>query len=291
MAFLTTAFTGWHTVAVPRGGTVRKAKIAGAQFDTVFATTDTTPLSASFPAQWSEKVLMWATYDDGLQAGSVAFATSDVMAITLRRREKGTGEWVEIYRKSIRPDVIEDFNFVIYDVSAKAGITYEYAFVPILSGSEGAMTIQEVTSEFKGLWICGAGAQYSTDMNVKVRTDRNFSGNAVPTIGRKFPYFVSYGQSNYDTGVITGAFAPFDAEQCKYIFDGSTQWRERLIDFLSDRKPKVIKTWDGRLWIASISPVISTEGGRLPTMTINFTQIADSNDMATLNAYGFMKEE
>lgn len=291
MAFLSTAFLGSHTVAVPRKVAINKAVIGDAQFDTVFATTDTTPLSASFPAQWSESILMWATFDESLAGGSIDFVTSDVMAVAIRRREKGTGAWTEVYRKRIEAGAIEDFKFVLYDVSARAGVTYEYAFVPILVGSEGAMAVQEVKCEFKGLWIYGASVHYHTDLNVRVKIERNFSGNEVTTLGRRYPYYVSYGQSNYDSGSISGVFAPYDEGQCKYILPASTLWRERLIDFLSDRKPKVIKTWDGRLWVAGITPSVSQEDGVAPVTSISFIQIAASDDMTSLSAYGFIKEE
>lgn len=291
MAFIHTAFIGSPTVAMPRKTGMRKVTIGDAKFDTVFATKDVTPLSASFPAQWGENILMWATFDENLTGGSMDFAMADVMAVAIRRREKGTGAWTEIYRKRIEDMEDGNFKFILYDISARAGVTYEYAFVPILIGSEGVMDVQEVKCEFKGLWICGDTAHYHTDMNVKIKTDRNFSGNGVTTLGRRFPYYISYGQSNYDTGTITGVFAPYDDIHCRYVLPGSALWREQLMDFLSDRKPKVIKTWDGRLWVAGITSSISQEDGIAPVTTIGFTQITSGDDTETLKAYGLIKEE
>lgn len=286
IAFSGVDFSGCRSVS----SDMKSVYISGGKVDSLYITKDINEsIIPEDDTPWTKDTIVHARFNETLIGGNIDVLLSDTSAIVIRRREKGTSMWTEIFRKTISGE--KDFQFSIYDTSARSGVTYEYAFTPVLPGQEGAMTITEAACKHDGVFIIGAGDSYYTDAGVSLNVDRSFDAQTITTIGRRYPLFASFGKHNYDTGTISGIFAIFDKERCTYRFDGSALWREKLIQFLSDGMPKIIKTWDGRIWVACIMSPISVDSGRTQRISMRFEQIASPSDTQMLRQFSLIHQE
>ena len=75
-----------------------------------------------------------------------------------------------------------------------------------------------------------------------------------------------------------------------YDQDGSHLFRRKVDDFLVDGKPKILKDFEGCIWLVDIINGIQISGEKLPnqpTHTIPWVEIGDVNNGSDLYKYGF----
>ena len=168
------------------------------------------------PTEWDFDTIMDANFENNIGAGTLSEITKDITSIRIKRREKGTFDWVTI--KEVPISGIDDFSFVFTDNLASNFTQYEYAYVPVIEQTEGNYTIEEVYSKFKGVFICDVNTIYkfyadieygSTDSVQKIGTYEpstlksisfpsmyiGFSGLDLPSIARTCDSIVMFPSS------------------------------------------------------------------------------------------------
>ena len=201
------------------------------------------------PVGWTENTLMNADFSGNASAGNVDEIATDVTGVRIKRRIKGTFDWMTIREISVSKP--EDMSFVIMDNLNVNNVEYEYAFVPMRQEVEGNYIIESIVSKFNGVFIC--------DINtvIKFKAGVEYSNNdAVQQIGvlqpynRQYPIIVSNSIINYQTGSIGGWVLPENFEE-NYNIDRAEIVKERKIitDYLQNKKPKIIKDYNGNAWL------------------------------------------
>ena len=108
--------------------------------------------SSIVPTDWDVNTLMNADFAGNTSAGNVAQVASGVTSVRVKRRIKGTFDWITI--REIPVSKPEDMSFVITDNLNAYNVEYEYAFVPVMEDVEGSYIIESILSKFEGVFIC-----------------------------------------------------------------------------------------------------------------------------------------
>jgi hypothetical protein len=232
--------------------------VFGCEADDLFATSSLLPYSTEIPGDWDIHTLLHAAFNDSLLAGNINFYLNEIRVLRLKRRAKGTLKWLTLYEQEISN--VGDLNLVWYDISARSGVSYEYTIVPVFDHVEGALFSNEIASDFRGLFIMDKDSIFTAHLDVKIIENRNKPCAVVTTINRKYPFVVSNGMNNYDSGSVSAQFVEYDPGNNVWDIDGARRYVRNLKDFLYSGNAKILKYEDGRMWLISVSsPQISDD--------------------------------
>lgn len=230
----------------------------------------------TIPATWDYNTAIHAYFENNLNGGNVGFILSQVSSIKVKRRVLNTFEWVTLFE--IPVSSIEDLYFERFDKYAQSGVIYEYSLVPVINGVEGTAYNNSVLSEFDGIFIIEKDRAFNTFVEVDMQEQKNKPNAVINTIDRKYPYVVNNGQNNYYSGTVSGAFIQFDHDVCQFKVDKGWEYREDLMDFLQNGKPKILKHYDGRMRLISIVDNPTESASEHPdkaVTTFNWVEIGD----------------
>ncbi len=170
-------------------------------------------------------------------------------------------QWLTLYSTPITQ--ASDMDFTYIDFLNQYGKKYQYALVPVLAQDQSGVVVQieggytvsdNVDSIFDGVYIADqtnvervkAGVGYGNiDMNQGV-------GSITP-IGSKYPIVITNSQNQYHNGSIRGKIVPND-----FYSNGNlsridmVNKRDELEQFLTNKRAKIIKDWNGKMWLVMI---------------------------------------
>jgi len=213
-------------------------------------------VSFSYTSQiptWDYSTILNCDYADGVNAGNVDFTLGQLTAIRIRRRKSGDFTWVTI--KEIPINSQNDLTAVTLDYFVPSGETFEWALVPILNGgTEGNYIISSLTTKFDGVFIADNTATYKlyTDVGYGTRTSVQAVGTLQP-IGSKYPVVIKNSQVDYQSGSVSAQILNTDFSETRVLDRLGIIKTTDLIDaFLKNGQPKVLKDWNGNIWLIII---------------------------------------
>ncbi len=297
MIFSGTTFTGCrHTLDATATNItgMTRLTVKKAVFDDLFITKNTAgEYTLNIPEIWDYDTVLHAEFNGDLFAGNTKFTTETVSHLRIKRREKGSFDWLTLYELPIAKE--EDFHFIKYDRLARSGVEYEYAIVPSKNGTEGNMNVSSILSAFEGIFIIDSAQIFHTILNVDPPSPaRRKDSNVVSTLDGKYPYTVANSALNYDTGSLSATFIEEDASPQGFNAANGWRYRQRFKDFLFNGKPKILKYGDGRMWLAAISgDITETANGHEQNVITTFTwnECGDAENNRDLFNAGFTDVE
>lgn len=269
-------------------------KVQNGIFDHFNVSRDTSfDYSSIIPTDWDVNTLMNASFAGNASAGNVAQVASGVTSVRVKRRIKGTFDWITI--REIPVAKPEDLSFVITDNLNAYNVEYEYAYVPMTEDVEGSYIIESILSKFEGVFICDIDTVFKFYAGVEYDTN-----DAIQQVGvfqpfnRKYPIVVSNSIMQYQTGGIGGWVLPEDYEDT-HVFDRSKIVKEKevLLNFLTNKKPKILKDMNGNNWLVYFTgnPSVTYDnnyGQGMLKVSANWTEVGDSNDKTDLYENGLI---
>lgn len=209
----------------------------------------------------------------------------------------------------------ETYHYRLVPVTIQGGTAIEY--------EERASTSEPITAVFDGVFICDGEVSIRLYGSVEYgNMDINQEAGVHATLGNKYPIVVMNGQSVYRTGEVSGLILPDDfgkitsqlvtennvhciaGDNCHTI--GAIEYtnrsemkrveldrhamvekRKEIEDFLTNKRPKVVKDWNGNMWLVIFTenPSITFDsnwGMGMATISGSWTEIGDpynENDM------------
>ena len=265
-------------------------KIANGVFDQLYATSEALSYSTTIPSIWNFYTIMDAKFNGNLLAGNIDFAVSEVDSLRIKRRIKGTIPWIILHEQAV--STASDLIIAYYDITNRANTTYEYAIVPVFDQVEGAFYISEVTTNYQGLFIVDKDNVFSTELDVQISEKRNKPRSIITPLNRKYPYVISNGTSNYDSGSVSAEWLEYDSDSDAWDITGGRDFVVAFKDFLNDGLPKLLKYEDGRMWLIDISSseiADSEDEMHLQIHTsFDWTEIGDCDSADDLYVNGFL---
>ena len=269
-------------------------KIQNGIFDHFNVSRDTSfDYSSIIPTDWDINTLMNADFAGNVSAGNVGQLATGITSIRVKRRIKGTFDWITI--REIPVSKLEDLSFVITDNLNAYNVEYEYAYVPVMEDVEGSYIIESILSKFEGVFIC------DVDTVFKFYAGVEYDGNdVVQQVGvfqpynRKYPIIVSNSVMQYQTGGVGGWILPEDYEDT-HVFDRSKIVKEKevLLNFLMNKKPKILKDMNGNNWLVYFTgnPSVTYDnnyGQGMLKVSAKWTEVGDPNDKTDLYENGLI---
>lgn len=213
-----------------------------------------------------------------------------------------SGTWLTLHSQPITQASDMDFTFI--DFTNQYGKTYKYALVPLLTQTqsgvevevEGGYTVSsEVQSIFDGVFIADSTGSQKCKANVGYgNVDMNQVVGSITPIGAKYPIVITNSQNQYHNGSISGTIVPDD-----YYFNGNlsridmVNKRNELEQFLTNKRAKIIKDWNGNIWLVMIMDNVSCTfnnnyGMGIVNFSTSWVEVGDPTNQQDLQATGLI---
>lgn len=286
---------------------VRRVTLRNADFDYLNVTRNIlNDLPTSIPVEWASSTIMNSDFNS-LNAGNLEFLSDAISRLVVQRsRTDGAdNSWITLFEIPIENQ--SELSFVVNDFTNVSGATYVYRIVPILEqdgievegiGSES----EEVESVFDGVFICDtesfvklyAGVQYGTMETTQIT-------GVHQTLNNKYPIIVTNSKTGYKTGSVSGTIlnkdygeinpetnTPFNLDSKKII-----QRRKEIEDFITNKKPKILKDMDGNCWMVIFTDNVGYEffnawGKSLGNMSMSWTEVGNPESERDLRRTGLI---
>ena len=245
------------------------------------------------PADWDFNTVMDAGFNGDINAGNVDNLAANVTSVRIKRRIKGTFEWITL--REIPISSPNDLSFIITDNLNAYNVEYEYAWVPMTNDVEGNYIIESILSQFQGVFICDVNNIFKLQAGVEYNNnDANQQVGVFQPYNRKYPVIVSNSLINYQTGTISSWVLPEDFEDSKSLDRLEiTKEKEAILKFLMNKKPKIIKDTNGNNWLVYFTgnPSMSYNnnyGQGMVKVNAEWTEVGDPNDKTDLYENGLI---
>ena len=236
-------------------------KLENGIFSHWYVTKDvTSPYSSQEPTIWDYLTVMDANFNGTLQAGNVEYLIENIEGIKIKRRIVGEYDWITIkYIDAVQLE--QSLSFTVNDYLNQSEVEYEYALVPVIQGIEGNYVSNTINSKFNGVFICDLDTIYKFYADVSYGASQRVQKVGVfEPLGRKYPVVVSNALLNYETGSFEGMILNDDFIKTRALNNiAMIKERKSLLDFLNNKKAKILKDWNGNYFLMMIvdSPKIS----------------------------------
>ena len=226
--------------------------------DNMDTTSDTTRVySRNFPT-WDYYTKINCNFNGNLNGGNISMLLSTLEGIKVKRRLSGTFEWITLYFSQATD--VGSLSFIYDDKYCPNGLYFDYAVVPVLTGSiEGDYIINANNkSSFDGCFICDKDSIFKLYNACSYPTITNsLTAGILTPIGRRYPILVYNTENNFESGTFSGNLLGYDFEDTRRIDRADVQ--EQTNDyktFIHNRKPKILKDWNGKIQLIGVTGAI-----------------------------------
>lgn len=274
-------------------GIFNQVEIYRAIYDHIDISNDTTITSNIPPTQWDFGTILDCNFNGNISGGTIKDFSSGITQVRVKKRKVGEFDWQIIKTYDISSS--EDLSFVFNDYLTATDTEYEYAYVPVFGSVEGQYAISTVMSQFDGVFVCDANTIFKFNMGVEYgSTDIVQQVGAFTVLGRKYPIVMSNGLANYQTGQLSGLVLPEDYEDTRTIDRiAITRRRNKLMEFLTNKKPKIIKDRNQNQWLVIIqSPstsYLNNYGQGIVSASMQWIEIGDAESNKDLAKAGLIE--
>lgn len=256
------------------------------------------------PTEWNNDTIMNASFVNSTNAGNLDYVTNEVSKILVKRREVGVlnSPWIILFEIPVINS--EGLSFNIRDYFNANDTMYEYALVPVLQQEQSGITVEvegryevtdQVMSQFDGVFICSRDNYYKLYAGVQYDSMTTTQLTGVhETLGSKYPIVVTNSNTAYHTGGVTGTILNKDYNTT-HTFDRKkiVEARNELEQFLTDKKPKIIKDWNGNIWLVIFTDNLDTSyanewGMGMADVTGRWTEVGDPTNEEDLRYAGMI---
>ena len=229
---------------------------------------------------WDYDTRFYAKFQGNLMAGNVDYTADTVSSVRIKRRKNNEHTWFTMFEIPIETN--DDFQFELTDRYAQGSQDYYYALIPVIENVEGNINKNSITSEFNNYFILDRNISYPIIFNTNLNIELNKNIGIVSTLGRKYPFVISNGLSQYKTGSLEFSLAQM--VNCDIDIKNGYNYRTQFEEWITNGKPKILKDWTGQIYMIDITSSIPIDytNYQFPAYQIQFTEIGDSlneNDM------------
>ena len=215
--------------------------------------------------------------------GKVEGLDNPIASAEIRRQEVGKTEWITI--KVFTQEMIKSIPFVFtaYDNLNASNTSYIYRLVVFDTlGNEQAYDTAEIFSYFNKAYVCDQENMYDLTSDFSLGGGSFVQQSAVQLpYGTVFP-FVSYNSTlKYHQGQSSSVLlAPSSLLSANLDRAAQVKLIQSFCNWMANKKPKVLKDFNGNIFIVAITDSISTEyykelGNGLASISFSWVEISD----------------
>ena len=257
-------------------------------YDNMNVTNDiNSPFTTNIPT-WGYDTRIACDFNGNVDGGNVNVALSTLKYMRIKRREKGTFNWITIKQYEIHS--VEDMAIILRDYYSPTGYESEYALVPVMDGNvEGDYIVNGITTKFSNVTIADSNNAFNLRANIIYGGDTINSPTGIyyPLKG-KYPIIEKNSELEYYSGSITATMLGYNFEKTKRINRVDiVKQTDDFCSFLNNMKSKIIKDWNGNIHMVRFtgSPTVSynsSYGNGIAQVTANWVeqgQFDNQNDL------------
>lgn len=293
MLFLgTTFFSGRNTIdpSSTMAKDINKVSISNGTFSQIYISKNPDISIEKTNDGWDYDTVLKTDYSSGrLDAGNSGFSLLSTDYVVVKCRKIGTFNWTVIYTKEIND--VEDFKINIKDYFRQSNSDYEYMIVSVCNGIENSYVTEMVKSIFNGMYVCDKDNLFGTIFNIdSINTETVNLSSVLELANNKYPSISSNSSANYETGNASGVFMQLNEDNEEIDSIASAQYLKSIKNWLNNKKPKILKFYDGRIWLISVSGNIAESAvdtdNDIRKLSFNWIEIGNVESMETLYNFG-----
>lgn len=271
-------------------GIITAIQIYDGYYNSIFVSSNADLTLDNIGDEWDYDTKLSTYFSNGLNAGNSGFSLKNTDHLLIKRRETDNSKWIVIYAKEVT--AVEDFKIFWTDKYARAGVEYEYAISSTINGVENSYVVQNVYSDFDGIYITDKDCLYGTIFDVDCSsTSMNLANQVLSLLNSEYMTVVSNSSTKSESGSVSGTFIRFDDNNLdKFNHNASLKYRAEVKKRLANKKPLILKIFDGRIWMVRVTgqPQETYDSNyNLKKLNFEWVEIGDINDMETLYKNGF----
>lgn len=253
-------------------------KLLNGIYDHMDVTNDVTSEFTTDKPTWTYDTRIDCDFNDNINGGNINILLSSLKYIRVKRRKKGTFNWVTL--KEYEINSVEDLLITIEDYYVPSNYDAEYAFVPMSEGGvEGSYIINSVSTKFNCVTIADANKAFSLRASISYSGDtKNAPIGTYTPLNGKYPIIQKNSELEYWSGSITAMMLGYDFETTKKIDRKSiVQQTDDFCEFLNNMEAKIIKDWNGKIHLGRFTgnptvSYISAYGNGIAQVTANWVE-------------------
>lgn len=204
---------------------------------------------------WSYDTILDCDFNGNIAGGNVSYTLEQLSSIQIKRRLYDPSNLVN-WTVLGDIEVVNEgsIEFTMTDNLMPNGYTIEYAIVPIINGAEGLYITDKVESKFNGVYICDLDTMFKLYANVEYGDiTNNQSIGVVETIGSQYPTIIRNNKIDYKKGSVKGKLLGVNFETTRKINRNDVVTQINNYEkFLKNGKAKIIKDWNGNVWLITV---------------------------------------
>lgn len=204
---------------------------------------------------WSYDAILDCDFNGNIAGGNVSYTLEQLSSIQIKRRLYDPSNLVN-WTVLGDIEVVNEgsIGFTMTDNLMPNGYTIEYAIVPIINGAEGLYITDNVESKFNGVYICDLDTMFKLYANVEYGDiTNNQSIGVVETIGSQYPTIIRNNKIDYKKGSVKGKLLGTNFETTRKINRNDVVAQINNYEkFLKNGKAKIIKDWNGNVWLITV---------------------------------------
>lgn len=196
--------------------------------------------------EWTYDTFLLAEFLGNLEAGNLSLGGLEIDSFRIRKRRVDSTVFQDL---GILPyDDENDFKFI--DTSVRPKISYEYQVSPLSNDIEGQPILVQITVDFDYWWLSDATGTTNESYPFFANINTGIEVSDISINKQRYVYdntfnefpVVSYGNQQYQSGTISALL-------CDAFMDISYNYRNLVLKFINNGKPKYLKNNLGDLWL------------------------------------------
>ena len=254
-------------------------KLFNGVYDHMDITSDVSSEFTTVKPSWTYNTKLDCDFNGNVNGGNINVLMSQIKYVRIKRREKGTFNWVTLKQYEINS--IEDLiGIVTEDYFLPSDYDAEYAFVPVMEGNvEGDYILNNIHTKFNCVTIADANKAFSLRASISYGGDTKNApiGTYTPLKG-KYPIIQKNSELEYWSGSITALLLGYNFETTKKIDRKDVvQQTNDICEYFNNMESKIMKDWNGKIHLIRFtgSPTVSYNsvyGNGIAQVTANWVE-------------------
>lgn len=214
----------------------------------------TIPYTIDKPDGWNYRTVIDSKFNNSLEGGSVQANNFQIEKVRFQRRLADEVEWQDVGEIEYKPD--DQILYEVIDKNIQNDFEYQYSILPITATVLGNRVVSnEIVSEFEGIFLSDKNNNYRLFYNIETDSmQHNISTAILEPLNSQYPIVID-GNLDYRSGGVKALFVSAETanrNDGKVTIRAEKLGRDRLMKFLKNRKPKILRQPNGETMLVRI---------------------------------------
>ena len=232
-----------------------KLELKNMTVDEIYIDEDITiPYTIDKPDGWNYRTVIDSKFNNSLEGGSVQANNFQIEKVRFQRRLTDEVEWQDVGEIEYKPD--DQLLYEVIDKNIQNDFEYQYSILPITATVLGNRVVSDgIVSEFEGIFLSDKNNNYRLLYNIETDSmQHNISTAILEPLNSQYPIVID-GNLDYRSGGIKALFVSTETanrNDGKVTIRAEKLGRDRLMKFLKNRKPKVLRQPNGETMLVRV---------------------------------------